>query len=224
MSTSTASELRKWMNGHFSLIKEYKSDIHRRILEMAVIDAFSQLYKKHTKCNQKYFVEFLVAFGGEYSEILESVCPVILYYNEFMGKEELRILNSSISMLYSADDSAMLKETKRLMALLSDEKKEKSRIKYSYAGLIYQMRNKMFHEMKLINMPMDFYNSTELHIPYIARERPINSSETKWSLNIPESFVVTVGKTAINNFLDKCERDNKNIDLGNGVCYLKWYD
>lgn len=222
----TITYLRDWANGHFELISTYKSEIHRRILETTVIDAFSQLYKKHKNKNQKEFADFLISFGGKYSNILKLVCPVILYYNEFMGKEELQI-SHDYSNIFDADNSVMLREERRLMALLEDKQKEKAKIRYSYAGLIYQMRNKMSHELRTPNMPIDFYEDTEIRVPYIAGENSRRDGERvfeKWTLNIPESFIVAVGKEAINNYLDDCERKNIDIDLSAEDCYLKWYD
>lgn len=222
----TITYLRDWANGHFELISTYKSEIHRRILETTVIDAFSQLYKKHKNKNQKEFADFLISFGGKYSNILKLVCPVILYYNEFTDKEELQISHDHCN-IFAADNPVMLWEEQRLMALLEDKQKEKARIRYSYAGLIYQMRNKMSHELRTPNMQIDFHEDTEICVPYIAGENSRRDGERvfeKWTLNIPESFIVAVGKEAINNYLDDCERKNIDIDLSAEDCYLKWYD
>ena len=90
------------------------------------------------------------------------------------------------------------------------------------------MRNKLVHEFTSINMPINFYEDATEQIPHMACESVIVSGQLtfkKWSLHIPEQFVLEVAKEAIANYLQECEKtEHIPFEDIHRECFYSWYD
>ena len=220
----TTAQLRDWGMNQFETISKYTSEFHRRLLEIIVIDTFSQFHCFHSGSNSAHFADFVLKYGGDYSNLLSAVCPSVLYYNEF-DKDPNTKLKLQQSRIIKADEAIAVQEANRLLGLLSEDRKKKAEKRYSYAALIYQMRNKLVHQATCVNMPIDFHDSNDI-TPYMACENEIKDGKLVfkgWTLNIPEEYIVAVGKECINNYIVACDQGSAIVDSSNPGLQYKWY-
>lgn len=218
--------IQAWVNGQFDAISQIAVENYRIVLLCSLIDTFAQEYSNYSRKNQESFVKFLVTFGGDYTDFLSMVCPVTLYYDCFEHNDTVS-LNFRQHHIYEADDYVVYLEAQRLLLLLPENSKRNAQEKHTYARLIYQIRNKLSHELKLPNMPINFLEDEKFQRPHMASQSKFENGHltfSGWSLNIPENFIADVAKEAISNYLQNCKRLDHVPFRQNRKCVWAWYD
>lgn len=223
----TIERVRAWFYRQLEFIRLYPSENHRLIILLSVIDSFAQESSGYSRNNQKAFVDFIQTYSTKYCDILKTLCPVTLYYSNFSSSDSTK-LQLRQSTIYSADNIFAVNEAQRLFDLLTDKQKNSARMKHSYAGLTYQLRNKLVHEFTSLNMPLNFQYDSDEQLPHMVCEKRMENGKSyfhHWALCIPEKFVKDVAIDAVENYLKKCSEQNyapfTKIDR---KCYLAWYD
>ena len=148
--------VKTWFYKQFELIKSYPSENHRMILMVSLLDAFAQDYNNFERArNHKHFVEFIQDYSIQYGDILKMVCPITLYYTYLMERKDIA-LKLERGRLYLGNEPEVIMEGERLLEEIAEEGQGNARWKHSYAGLIYQLRNKLVHEGRSLNMHLNF--------------------------------------------------------------------
>ncbi len=222
-------KVKQWVKTQIKEIQKCKSETHRRILILCLIDAFAQHCAEYCKKNNaEIFSDFLLKYNIKHNEILSSVCPATLYYDCFDKQNlELKLMKSKI---YSADEKRLICEATRLLNLLPEADKIKYRERHKYVRLLYAMRNKLLHELVQIGAPIDFFTDAENPLPHIVSQLSFdehNEFVSIWTLYIPEGFIIEVAQDAISNYLQECL--NKDVmpfknNSSNRKCLNAWYD
>ena len=145
--------VRKWFDHQIDLISYYPSEVHRLIILLSVMDSFAQESSDFSRNSRQTFISFLLANSINHSEFLKLLCPITLYYSYYNDREDVCLQLSRENSIYPANSPGVIAEAERLFELLPDSQKESAQQKHSYAGLIYQLRNKLSHELLLLNAP-----------------------------------------------------------------------
>ena len=217
-------QIRQWRDRQIDRISRIDNLTYQRILIIACIDAFVQhqntIYdmkkNKERVFNWKAFSTFLQKYMNDEQchRIMTLVCPTTLYYDyqkEF-GTEELK-LDVDSGRIYVADDKDATDESERLIKLLQENERNKARAKHQYSALIYQMRNKLVHEMSLIGCPVSFLTEDSDPIPHMVVLSEIENNKAipyKWTLHIPMKLLWKCFKESTDNYLDECQRLQKH--------------
>lgn len=220
--------VRKWTDNQFESISKLNNSVYRHILMFAVIDAIVQHQESLSGKNQKDFATFLIKYSTMYNAILQSYCPTTMFYdNESLLTYES--LHLEMPTIYFVNEPDVINESNRILNLLSVKNGAKTE-RHKYAWLIYAMRNKLVHEMTIVGCEASFLSEGSDPIPHLVVLDKYDKSEIshyKWTLMIPEEFIVAVGKSAIQNYLDECEKLRKH-PLSNmeqfRKCRFSWYD
>ena len=221
--SDTFPRIRAWLQEHLHLIKTYPSELHRLLILLSLIDSFAQDCSNQSRQNQKSFVDFLQTYCKKYNAILKSQCPVTLYYH-YLDKLPNLHLHLQEGRIYYANSCGAIAEAERIICYLDEKEKVAAQLKHSYAGLIYQLRNKLSHEFMMLNMPINFQNNEDIQLPHMATCIE-NNKVSHWSLCIPEHFVREVAIDAFENYLSDCEERNYiPFSNQNRKCYYAWYD
>ncbi len=222
-------ETRQWVEGHLEEIAKLPIEVYRKILFLSVVDAIVQHQENvNSHSNQKEFASFLLKYSTEYHEILEAYCPTTMFYDNLslLTNERLHLDEDE---LYFVDQPTVNLESERLLTILK-QKSEARTERHRYASLIYAMRNKLVHEMYQVGCEASFLTEDSDPIPHLVLLDKHNREELspyKWTLMIPEKFIWVVGKSAIANYLDECQKQQKH-PLTNMETFRKsrfaWYD
>ena len=225
-------QTRKWFYQQLEFLNHYPSEPHRLIILLYVMDSFAQDNSNFSRNSQKAFVEFLWANSLKYSDILKLICPVTLYYSQYDDRKDICLQLSCEGNIYPADSLGAIAEAERLFKLIPDSQKESVRQKHSYAGLIYQLRNKLSHELLLLNSPINFHEDRSEQFPHIICEGERRNQggnhrlvPRRWTLHIPEKFVRDVAIDAVEHYLEDClRRNHAPFCRDDRRCYNGWYD
>ena len=208
-----------WFDQQIDCIGNYPFETHRIMILLSIVDAFAQENGGNVRGNQKKFANFIKEYSKKHKMILEKVCPVTLYYSNFISNDK-ETLNLYVPEIYYADSEEACTEAYRLLAKLSDREKNDACLKHSYAGLIYQMRNKLSHEFAMLTMPINFQNETNNPIPNMA----CGGENGYWRLHIPEQFVKNVAIDAVKHYLSEClTQDRAPFGPRNAKDQNSWY-
>lgn len=220
---------RQWVEGNLEEIAKIPVKTYRNILFLSVVDAIVQHQENvNSHSNQKEFASFLLKYSKEYHEILAAYCPTTMYYDNLplLTNERLHLDEDE---LYFTDQQTVNLESERLLSILSQFPEAKIE-RHRYASLIYAMRNKLVHEMYQVGCEASFLTEDSDPIPHLVLLDKHNHEELspyKWTLMIPEKFIWVVGKSAITNYLDECQKMQKH-PLTNMETFRKsrfaWYD
>ena len=208
-------------------ISGYPDEKHRLIIMLSLIDSIAQESAGYSHDSKKTFYSFVQSYCNKYRDILKEICPITLYYDYFSDSNnvDLKLMHRRI---YFADSWETKTESKRLIELLPDDKKNTAKERHSYTGLLYQLRNKLVHESLLLNMPIDFQEENEEPIPHIACYNKLEDGKLlfdHWTLIIPEAFVKNVATEVIDNYLKYClSRDYIPFNRNDRKCFYGWYD
>lgn len=220
-------QIKTWFCRQLEFLKSYPSENHRLIILISLIDSFAQEHSGFSRQNQREFVKFIQTYSVQYASILNLLCPITLYYSLYdeNGKENMLLQHGTI---YCADSPIAIAEAQRLLDQLPDGKKEASELRHSYAGLIYQLRNKLTHEFMSLNMPLNFQYDENVQLPHMACENKLVNKKLvfeRWTLHIPEDFVKKVAIDAVEHYLEEClARNYVPFSQKNRKCYNGWYD
>lgn len=215
------NQVRRWRDGQIEAICKINSELYQRILITTCIDAFvqhqSSIYeekKGKNRQNRDKFSAFLQKYVDDqpYSKWLSLICPTTLYYDyeRDLGGESLRLMTGRI---YFADDSDALSEANRLIMLLPEEKRIVAQKKHQYSALIYQMRNKLVHEMIYVGCQANFCTEDSDPIPQMVTQSKSDGNRLmpyKWTLHIPVSLLMHCLKSSTDNYLNECTQQGKN--------------
>jgi len=224
---NTIERIRSWFYRQMDFLKNYPSENHRMIIMLSLIDAFAQDNSGFSRKNKKAFVDFLQTYSLQYNDILTAICPVTLFYSLSDKCNEL-CLQLRKGKIYSADSQYANAEAFRLLEEIPDKERESAKMKHSYAGLVYQLRNKLAHECTSLNMPLNFQYDTDEQLPHMACKNRIENGSLvfhQWALHIPEKFVKNVAVDAVEHYLMDCaSRDYAPYSNLDRKCYNSWYD
>lgn len=214
---------RDWVNNQIKEVKKFKYEKHRKIIALALIDAFAQHSVGYSRKNQECFSVFLITYGGKYTEILKSTCPVTLYYNYHQYfPEGFELTLNYTKLFYDITHPDLQRETIRLISNLNckGKQKEKAIAKHRYANLLYALRNKLVHEFVEIGIVDPGYENPRISVEF---GRNGDNITRKWILTIPDQFIIDIASTTINNFLDQCNAPFEYNTI-NRRFYYTWYD
>lgn len=202
---------RKWVSDQFETIAQMDNELYRKILILSVVDSIVQHQINVGSKNQKEFATFLQNYSSAFNGILRSYCPTTMYYDnlQYLQGESLHL---EISRIYCVDEREVIDEANRLLSLLNQQSGAKTE-RHQYAWLIYAMRNKLVHEMSIVGCDASFLTEDSDPIPHLVvlnRHDHSEISPYKWTLMIPEKFIWTVGRSAIDNYLIECETLQKH--------------
>lgn len=218
---------KQWFLRQIKQIENYPSEAHRFIILISTIECFAQQSSGFSHQNMRYFVEFLHRYSAKYNDVLKELCPISIYYHYFEGKENIDLLLNP-GTIYSAGSSESGLEANRLFNMLPEDEKAAVRQKHSYAGLIYQLRNKLVHEFLSLNMPINFKEGYSYQPPHMAFEcsnEACSHIPGRWALHIPEDFVKKVAIDAVDCYLNEClEKKMIPFCQTSRKCYAAWYD
>ena len=141
----------------------------------------------------------------------------------------IETLDLTKGMIYSATNDTLSNEAEKIVDQLKENQKIKAD-RHTYGALIYALRNKLVHEMVLLNSPINFQDDLAEQLPHLSCKNIIKEGKlefSKWTLNIPETFIVNVLKDVVGGYLDECQKENKAPFDNNSfdrTCYSAWYD
>lgn len=222
------TRVRNWFYRQLDLLRHYPSELHRLIILLSIMDSFAQESSNFSRNSRQAFISFLLANSTKYADLLKLLCPITLYYSYYDNREDVCLQLSPKNNIYLADSPEAVTEAQRLFELIPDSQKESVRQKHSYAGLIYQLRNKLSHELLLLNAPVNFHEDRSNQLPHIACECESRNHQLvprRWVLHIPEKFVQDVTIDAVEHYLEDClRRGHAPFSRGERKCYNAWYD
>lgn len=227
-STSISFErIKEWFDQQIKCVESYPSEMHRMFILLSIIDSFAQDYSQSRYQNREHFVTFTQKYSKKYSAILSAVCPVTLYYNHFSDNPNV-FLQLVEGRIYDARSDAAHSEACRILAYLPEAQQQNAQMKHSYAGLTYQLRNKLSHELLVLNMPLNFQEGSDIQLPHMVYGFHLDAngkSFPHWALHIPEQFIKNVAIDAVENYLQDCAaRDYLPFNHQNRKCINGWYD
>lgn len=219
--------IREWFYQQIKCVESYPSEMHRMIILLSIIDSFSQNCSQFNRNNQEAFVAFAQQYSKKYSDVLSAVCPVTLYYTYFSNNPKV-CLHLEEGRIYDASSDVAHNEACRILTYLPETQRQKAQMKHSYAGLTYQLRNKLSHELLVLNMPLNFQQNSKEQLPHMACHYSLDEkgmSFQHWALHIPEEFIKNVAIDAVENYLQECAtKDYIPFNHQNRKCILGWYD
>ena len=219
--TDEIDYVREWRDGQIVAISKIESKVHQRILITACIDAFvqhqesvcaSRKQKRRTSARNDFSV-FLQKYVVEepYHEWMRLVCPTTLYYDYCDNSLQTKLKLDQFSH-YAPDDPVAIQEAERLINLLPEDKQEKAREKHQYSALIYQMGNKLVHEMSYVGSDAIYFTEKSKKIPQMAIMKFTEDNKTilkKWTLHIPIDLLKYCLKESTDNYLNECLNQQK---------------
>lgn len=216
------NRVRCWRDGQIEAITKINSEVYQRILMTACIDAFvqhqSSIYDLRRQGkrvqDRNEFSAFLQKYISDplYSTRLQLVCPTTLYYDYQQDFANVSLCLQT-SRIYRADDPDAVSEAERLIMLLPEEKRDNARKKHQYSALIYQMRNKLVHEMTYVGCQADFFTADSDPVPHmvtLSRREDKHLIPYKWTLHIPIRLLLYCLKESTDSYLNECEKEGKN--------------
>lgn len=223
---NTVNNARSVVIQQIEQIRQLPNENHRMILICSLVDSFAQHvsnYDLHN--NADHFADFLVKYSKEHVNILSAICPSTLFYHAEKDLPNNAILTLGKAEMVFADDQVAINEANRIVALLPTNKQQIYAKKHRYAQLIYAMRNKLVHEMVVVGCEASFLTEDSDPIPHMIYG--VSGYPKCWLLHIPEKLVFDVAESAINNYLDECEKEQRNPFQKNDIvrlCYKSWYE
>lgn len=169
--------VKTWFYQQLEVLKQYPLENHRLIILLSILDSFAQEsigYSRNSQKNQKAFADFIQTYSTRHQEVLNTLCPVTLYYSKYNENDDI-ILQLRCGTIHLANSPIAITEAQRLFEKLTDEQKQSVQLKHSYAGLIYQLRNKLVHESTVLNMPINFQYDEDVHLPHMVCENRIEN-------------------------------------------------
>jgi len=234
-------EVEEWVEQRIREIQEIPSESFRRILLYSMIEGFAaewtaNIERKKPQHPREEFKGFLKEFAGKYKQYLNLFCPVPLYnYYVYYRKDKFKFgrLNLPEGRILSIGDEELQDEAERFLRLIeSEDKDERKNVEKwaSVSGLLYQERCKLVHELHMPGMITDFQTNEENPLPHVAQKwykKENGLQEKKWTLKIPEKFVVNLLKNSIDEYLKKCreiDRDPLEKYYDKEEYELAWHD
>lgn len=207
-------------------IRQIPNENYRMILICSLVDSFAQHisnYDMHNTADQ--FADFLVKYSIEHVNILSAICPSTLFYHAQKHLPKNTVLDFCKDDIVFANEIVATDEANRIIALLPTNMQGTYAKKHRYAQLIYAMRNKLVHEMVVVGCEVSFIAEESDPIPHMIYG--VSGYPKCWLLHIPERLVFSVAESAIKNYLDECNREQKNPFHNNSIerfCYKTWYE
>lgn len=210
-----------------------------------LIDSLAQAYAGYSTHDPKrIFYKFLVRFCADEWPFLEWVDPITLYYDmrnhekEQPGFPLLSCVREACEHTpYSEGFQEQSEELLQYLAKRNSDKLMKYRERHIYANLIYQLRNKLVHEMNppqwqsLPSAPefsdgLPFYIGVAGALLGTPLTERIENGETTWHLVIPSEFLESLLFTAMKNYFRWCQYRNMDPFIANydRNHFLGWYD
>lgn len=223
---NTVNNVRSVVVQQIEQIRQLPNENYRMILICSLVDSFAQHISNYDlRHNADHFADFLVKYSSKHVNILSAICPSTLFYHAQKDLPENTMLTFCEDDIVYADEMATMNEAGRIIALLPASKQDTYTKKHRYAHLIYAMRNKMVHEMVVVGCEVSFLTEDSDPIPHMVYG--VSGYPKCWLLQIPEKLVFDVAESAINNYLNECEREQRNPLYNNSMerfCYKTWYE
>lgn len=221
---------RRWFEENYQLVNRIENMIFRRASYFMLIDGFAQAAKGYSKQtdNKTCFRQFVLQYSQMKSELL-LVCPSTLYY-DCSGIYDLPKPDIYDGKIYDYTDPFLNQEAEKLLLSIPEEKRSIARYRHQYISLLYQMRNKLVHELSNSGIGIDFSDT----IPQIAsgistyvNEDGTIISTREASLNIPEKYIAMLTWNSIENYFNEYEQKGISPLPENSFqrkSRLGWYD
>ena len=222
---NTVNNVRSMVIQQIEQIRQLPNENYRMMLICSLVDSFAQHVSNcDLRHNAEQFADFLVKYSSEHVNILSAICPSTLFYHAERHLPKNTMLTFCEDDIVCADEIAAINEANRIIALLPINIQGTYTKKHRYAQLIYAMRNKLVHEMVVVGCEVSFLTEDSDSIPHMVYG--VSGYPECWLLHIPEKLVFNVAESAINNYLNECEREQRNPFHNNSIeraCYKTWY-
>lgn len=198
----------------------------------SIIDSFAQEDSNYKSGkNQEKFGDFILKYQKSWS-FLEKIDPVTLFYD---AKNELKkkdYLNCLMDGIYRDVNDVFEKQIDNsiIADLRSNKVKDEQINRYikhhKFSNLLYQIRNKISHELS--DNSHSFLSDSPWHtVPYYTEVSNFRTNNHYLSLIIPISFMRDLVNECCGNYLNDC-LTKKIMPFGNDTDARKsklcWYD
>ena len=234
MTQETAlDETREWVEKQFKIIREIQNKNFSIILCLALIDCFAQAEAQYPLGGhdaKTAFCDFVLKHSDSQRDVLQEVCPVTLYYDykDEYSFSSLPFVSGEILLI----NEEKLQETARKYLLcLPNDIRAKAREKHQYIKLLYQLRNKLIHEMNPLGNIYSMVSNYPSICSYVkVREKDLWTEEPLqdfWTVSFPKEYVFQLSYKTIIHRLDNCKQEKTlpfPLSKEPRKCELCWYD
>lgn len=193
----TIQGAKEWVEHNLPVALQLRNDSYSKILILLTIDAFAQMWGNYPpSCkNNETFCNFIQRYSSQ-SLLFSQICPVTLQ-NHYCPNEQIKLKQGEI---YSWDDPILAEEANRISLKIYDEKqREKAKGQHTYIKLLYQLRNKVVHELNNLGTKIEFRED----IPTIVSGYD-EHHKLIWTLNYPRQWLYNLAQETIFGFIDDC--------------------
>ena len=227
------NETCEWVEKQFTIIREIQNINFSIILSLALIDCFAQAEAQYPLGGhdaKEAFCDFVLKHSDSQRETLQKVCPVTLYYDykEEYSFSPLPFISGEILPINEVE---LQKTAERYLLCLPDEMREKARERHQYIKLLYQLRNKLIHEMNPLGNIYSMISNYPSICSYVKlREEDLMTQEPLqdyWAVSFPKEYVFQLSSEMILHRLNNCRIERTlPFPLSNEPrkCELCWYD
>ena len=192
---SRIEEVKDYVNLKFERIDHIDDLILQAICYFSILDSFAQSYYGYKGKNTDIFCNFIKKYQNRYS-FLEYIDPISLFYDCSQNTTEKDLFECLDEYTcYYPEDIKKVERLQNYIQKISEEEGKEKVNKHSYLRLLYQLRNKLVHEM---NSPDGGICEND-NIPHYAScsrifsgkeldEHPYAKEEV-WVLCMPISFI-----------------------------------
>ena len=199
-----------------------------------MMDCFAQAeadYPIGGRPSKNAFCNFVLNHSASQRNTLQLVCPVTLYY-DFKDDYQMPPIPFIPGEVILINDIASQKAANNFLICLPPEKREDAKEKHQYIRLLYQLRNKLVHEMNYLGLPIAMISNyptitcvSKIGIDDLTGEK--DTPEQYWALNIPKDYIFQLAHETIFHRLEMCKKESTlPFPLTNEPrkCELSWYD
>ena len=212
-----------------STIKSYEL---KMVCLFSIIDSYAQEYSKYNGIgNKETFCNFVLNHQTKWP-FLNKINPVTLFYDVESRLKNHSYINCFLTeTIYDVDYAVEQQISEKILDELkvnnvSEKEINKFKNKHLFGNLLYQVRNKISHEMSNKSyMPL---SDSPIHsIPYYIKVSNYTSNYHRVEFIIPVSFMFDLVEECCNTYLNNCYK-NKELPFANNTNSRKsklcWYD
>ena len=198
---------------------------------MTLIDCFAQAEANYPTHGSKIaFCHFVIEHSPSQRDILQRTCPVTLYY-DYREDYIIPAIPFIPGEIIGIDEDRMQEQANTYLLFIPEEKRNAAREKHQYIKLIYQLRNKLVHEMNPLGTMYNMISNYPAVVSYssIGLEEIADGKmpEHLWALSFPKEYIHQLACETINHKLDQCAENNTlpfPLYKEPRKCELCWYD
>ena len=226
------SRIKSHLKKQMDEIVKMSSYEFKMICLFSIIDSFAQEISNYEKnSNQKKFSNFVLTYEKSWP-FLKKIEPVTLFYdakNHLIKKDYIDCFMDEA--IHNTDDAIKKQIDKLIIADLKSNHLDENEIKkyetkHQFVNLLYQIRNKISHELS-DNSHSHLSDNFGHQIPYYRKNSDYKNNNHTLELVIPVNFMFDLVNECCNNYLNSCLK-NKKYPFANNTNERKsklcWYD